>query len=138
MSTTALAVAGFILWYLLLYAVMGGLRVGLALAGRKKPNNFAPDGSDVSPFAHRLARAHANCYEGFPFIGGLMLLALATGNADVTAPLALVVLGARVVQSTMHLISTSVAAVQVRFLFFLVQLGIGIYWALLLLGRFNA
>lgn len=116
---------------------MGGMRVGLALGGRKKPNSFAPDGADVSPFAHRLARAHANCYESFPFIGGLMLLALASGHADVTAPLALIALGARIVQSTVHLISTSVVAVQVRFLFFLVQFGIGIYWALVLYGRFT-
>lgn len=135
MTATATALVGFILWYLLLYALLGGLRVGLALSGKKKPNSFAPDGTDVSPFAHRLARAHANCYESFPFVGGLMLLALATGNTAVTGPLALYVLGARIVQSSVHLISTSVAAVQVRFLFFLVQFGIGVYWALLLAGR---
>ncbi|MBA1145688.1 MAPEG family protein [Ectothiorhodospiraceae bacterium WFHF3C12] len=132
MTATATALIGFILWYLLLYVMLGGLRVGYALAGKKKPNSFAPDGSDVSPFAHRLARAHANCYEGFPFIGGLMLLALVTGTAGITAPLAFVVLGARIVQSSIHLISTSVLAVQVRFLFLLVQLGIGAYWAVLL------
>jgi hypothetical protein len=34
----------------------------------------------------------------------------------------------RIVQSTTHLISTSVMAVQIRFFFFLIQLAIGCYW----------
>lgn len=133
MSTTAIALTGFIIWYLLLYLIMGGLRISYVISGRRKPNSFGPDNAGVSPFAERLARAHANCYESFAFIGGLMLLAMVSGHAAITAPLAFVVLGARIVQSCVHLVSTSPMAVQVRFAFFLVQFAIGWYWAVSLL-----
>jgi uncharacterized MAPEG superfamily protein len=82
----------------------------------------------------RLARAHANCIEGLPIFGGLMLVALVTGRAQVTDPLALWLLGARIVQSTIHLASLSNAAVTARFTAFAVQMGIGAYWAFRLLA----
>lgn len=69
----------------------------------------------ISHFAHRLARARANCYESFPVIAGLLLLALATGQSEVADSLALWVLAARVAQSSTHLISTSNLAVNIRF-----------------------
>ena len=77
----------------------------------------------------RLARAHANCLEGLPLFGGFMLLAVVAGKPDVTDPLALVLLAARVVQSVIHLVSTSASAVTARFTAFAVQMGIAIYWA---------
>jgi uncharacterized MAPEG superfamily protein len=78
----------------------------------------------------RLARAHANCVEGLPVFGGLMIVAIATNRTGVTDQLAYAFLGARVLQSTVHLASLSVAAVFVRFSAFAVQMGIGVYWAL--------
>ena len=115
---------------LLLLMTMGTLRVGLTLIGKRAPNSFAPDGADVSPFANRLSRAHANTYEGFPIFGGLLLLAIALGVTSITDGLAMVLLGARVLQSLTHLASTSNLAVQARFAFFLVQVVIAIWWVI--------
>ncbi|MDO9166240.1 MAG: MAPEG family protein, partial [Rhodoferax sp.] len=91
-------------------------------------NGFNPENSNLSPFMQRLARAHANCLEGLPVFGGLMLLAVVADRATVTDPLAWVLLAARVVQSLIHLASTSPVAVTARFTAFGVQMGIAVYW----------
>jgi uncharacterized MAPEG superfamily protein len=119
----------------LLLLLLGGTRAGAVMTAGRKPNSFKPDGSDVSPFAARLTRAHANCYEGFPFFGGTLLLALATGSTAITDPLALIALACRVAQSTVHMISTHVMAVNLRFAFLLAQVGIVVYWLFHLYGK---
>jgi uncharacterized MAPEG superfamily protein len=124
----------FIGWALLLLVVMEILRSHLVLTGRARSNEFKPDNSNISPFMHRLARAHANCVESLPLFGGLLLVALATGHAEATDPLAPWLLGARVVQSSIHLASTSVAAVNARFAAFVVQMAIALYWVWALLS----
>lgn len=128
MNATALALIGYIAWVTLLVATIAGMRTVLVLAGKRAANSFTTTGKDVSSFSQRLCRAHANSYEAFPVIGGTLLLALATGQTTVTDPLALVLLGARIGQSVVHLVSTSHHAVTIRFGFFLVQLGIAIWW----------
>ncbi|MBI5277600.1 MAG: MAPEG family protein [Burkholderiales bacterium] len=133
-STTALALAGFIAWTLFLLALMEGIRSKMVLARQVPANGFRPDNSNLSPFMQRLARAHANCLEGLPIFGGLMLLALATNRAAVTDPLALWLLGARIVQSSLHLWSLSEVAVTLRFTAFVVQMAIGVWWAVRLLA----
>ena len=135
MNATALALTGFIGWFTRLLLWLGGGRI---LARRKgtAPNSFRPDGTDVSDFAVRLVRAHANCYESFPFVGGLMLLAMATQTTEITNPLALIVLTARIGQSSIHLVSTSNLAVQARFSLFLVQVVISLYWLTAFWQRF--
>lgn len=138
MNATALALTGYIGWILFLLGAIAVVRLQASVVGGKPANSFATDGSDVSPFSGRLCRAHANCYENFPQLGGLMLLALATGTAAMTDPLALVLLAARVAQSAVHLYSTSETAVKVRFAFFLVQYGIAVYWAFGFLNYFLA
>ncbi len=130
MTATALALLGFVAWTLLLMLLMESMRSWLVLSGRKRSDSFLIDGSDVSPFAQRLARAHANCYESFPIIGGLLLLALATRNTTITDPLALWMLAARVAQSITHLLSASALAVQIRFACFAVQLLIAVWWVI--------
>jgi len=97
-------------------------------------NGFAPDNRDLSPFMQRLARAHANCIEGLPIFGGLLGVAIMTSRTAVTDPLAHVLLGARIVQSAIHLVSTSQIAVSLRFTAFAIQMAIGAYWAWLLLS----
>ena len=136
MNSSALALALFIAWALALLVLMEVLRSRLVLTGRVPSNGFTPDNAKLSPFMQRLARAHANCVESLPLFGGLLLLALATGQQAVTDPLALWLVLARVVQSTIHLASLSVLAVNARFAAFAVQMGIGIHWAYLLLARF--
>jgi uncharacterized MAPEG superfamily protein len=132
MSPTLRALLGFIAWTLLLLIVMEIIRAKLVLAGQARANGFDPANSSFSPFMQRLARAHANCIEGLPIFGGLMLVAVAAGHAALTDPLAYVLLAARIVQSLIHLASTSVLAVNCRFAAFVVQLAIAAYWVVTL------
>ena len=134
MSPSLLALLGFIAWTLLLLVLMEVLRTRLVVAGRVPANGFDPGNSQLSPFMQRLARAHANCLEGLPIFGGLLLLAVVAGRSAVTDPLALVLLAARLLQSVIHLISTSPRAVSLRFTAFAVQTLIGVYWVIRLLG----
>ena len=138
MSASAIAVVGFAAWTLFLVGMIAVLRSALTLSGQRAANSFGVDGTDVSPFSNRLCRAHANCYEGLPVFAALVLVAIATGQAAVTDPLALWVLAARVGQSTTHLISTGSLAVQVRFGFFLAQFLIQAWWAISLLRAWLA
>jgi uncharacterized MAPEG superfamily protein len=133
MNATTLALTGFIAWTLLLLVLMEALRSQLVLTRRVRANGFQPDNANLSPFMQRLARAHANCLEGLPVFGGLMLVALITERSALTDPLAPWLLAARVVQSVIHLVSLSAAAVTLRFTAFSVQMAIGVYWALRLL-----
>src|SRR6185312_424514 len=111
MTTSALVLTLFLAWTLLLLVVMEVLRSYLVVTGRVRSNGFAPDNAGLSPFMQRLARAHANCIESLPVFGGLLLVALVTDRTEVTDALAPWLLGARVIQSGIHLASTSVIAV---------------------------
>lgn len=134
MSTSALVLTLFIAWTLLLLVVMEAVRSYLVVAGKISSNEFTPDNANLSPFMQRLARAHANCLESLPVIGGLLLLAIVTAHTALTDPLAPIVLLARVVQSSIHVASLSVLAVNARFAAFAVQIGIAIYWVFALIA----
>lgn len=133
MQATLVALAGFVAWSLLLLVLMESIRSWLVLTGEVPANGFRPDNANLSPFMQRLARAHANCVEGLPIFGGLMLIAVIAEKTAITDSLAYVFLAARVVQSGIHLASLSATAVTLRFSAFAVQMGIGVYWAGLLL-----
>jgi uncharacterized MAPEG superfamily protein len=135
MSTSAKVAALLIGWTLFLLVLMEAVRSYLVLSGRVRSNQFTPDNANLSPFMQRLARAHANCLEGLPLFGGLLLVAIATGRHGITDPLAPALLLARVAQSTIHLASLSVLAVNLRFTCFAAQMGIAIYWTWALLTR---
>ena len=128
-SPTAVALTGFIAWTLLLLVLIESIRSKLVLTKALPANEFTPDNANLSPFMQRLTRAHANCLEGLPIFGGLMLVALVTSRASVTDPLAFVLLGARLAQSSIHLTSLSSTAVTLRFSAFAVQMGIAVVWA---------
>ena len=128
MSATLTALLGFIFLHIVLVMSLGVQRTVISLANNRPANTFVPDGQDVGPASVRIVRAHANSYESFVFTGGLLLLALATDQTAITDPLALIMLGARVAQALVHVISTSVPAVMLRFALFLVQLVIALYW----------
>jgi len=134
MNSTALALAGFILWFMLLLVGIILLRILHTARTGKPANSYQSDGSDVSPFSQRLCAAHMNCVESVPFMIGLPLLAIVTGNTAVTDHLALVVLAARIGQTSIHLYSTSEAAVKMRAGFFTIQVGVALYWVLSLLA----
>lgn len=128
-TPSAIALTGFVTWTLLLLVLMELVRTQLVLRGKVPANGFTPDNAGLSPFMQRLARAHANCLEGLPIFGGLLLVAMVAGLTAVTDSLAYVLLGARVFQSLVHLASTAPLAVKVRFTAFALQMAIGLYWA---------
>ena len=75
-SPSLWVLTALIAWALALLLLMEVLRTRLVLLGRVPSNAFVPDNANLSPFMQRLARAHANCIEGLPLFGGIMLLAV--------------------------------------------------------------
>ena len=136
MQLTSISLIGYIFWSMTLTLGIAGLRGVLMLTKRRAINSFSADGKDAGDIGMRLSRAHANCYESFPIVGGAMLLALASGLSDITDPLAPWVIAARIGQSVVHIASISPLAVNVRFLFFAAQLCIVGYWLLMMGGKF--
>ncbi|MCY1287256.1 MAPEG family protein [compost metagenome] len=134
LSPSALALLGLVAWSLLLAVLIVNQRGLLVLGGKMAVNAFAPDGSNTPGFGQRLARAHANCLENLPLQAAVLLYALQAGQGAITDPLALTLLGARLFQSLMHLISTSALFVWLRFAGFLVQVAILAWWLLRLSG----
>lgn len=134
MNPTLTALTGFVAWSLFLLVLMEIIRSKLVLSKAVAANGFKPDNANLSPFMQRLARAHANCIEGLPIFGGLMLIAVVIGRSSITDPLAYVFLSARILQSVIHLSSLSALAVTLRFSAFAVQLGVGVYWSVRLLS----
>ena len=135
MGATARALVGFAGWFVQLSIALAVYRIGLVLSGGKAANTFATDGSDLQPFGQRLTRARDNCYETLPVFAALAAGASIAGRLDVTDPLAMWVLSARIAQSAMHLVSTSVLAVLIRASLFFVQVLIYAWWAIQLLLR---
>lgn len=134
MTPTLIALTGLIGWTLALLILMEVIRSGLVVTGRVPANGFNPENSNLSPFMQRLARAHANCLEGLPLFGGLMLVAAVSGKMNVTDPLAYLLFCARVVQSLIHLASLAPNAVTTRFIAFSAQVGIAVVWVFQLLA----
>jgi uncharacterized MAPEG superfamily protein len=134
MTPTLFALTGFVAWALLLLVLMELIRSKLVVTKAVPANGFRPDNSNLSPFMQRLARAHANCLEGLPVFGGLMLIAVIAGKSSVTDPLAFAFLAARILQTLIHLVSVSASEVTLRFCAFAAQMGIGVYWAIRLLA----
>ncbi|MEN5206953.1 MAPEG family protein [Stenotrophomonas terrae] len=132
-SPSLIALTLFVAWALVLMALMEVIRSKLVLQKTVLANEFRPDNANLSPFMQRLARAHANCIENIPVLGGLLLIAIVSGREHVTDPLAYVLVAARFVQTLIHLASSSSVAVTLRFVAFIVQVMIGLYWSFKLL-----
>ena len=134
LSPSLMALLIFAAWTLLLVTGIAALRVNLSLRGQRRPNQFLPAGDDVSPFSGRLCRAHANCFENLPTFVALVAVAQFSGHGAVTDGLAWVFMGARIVQSCIHLVSARSKAVMLRFSFMAVQIVIQVFWVLRLVG----
>lgn len=131
LSPSAFALLGLVAWTVLLVLLLVNQRGLLVMSGRMKVNVFAADGSNTpGAFGQRLVRAHANCVENVPLFCAALLYAMVTQQTVITDPLAPTLLVARIVQSVVHLLSTSALAVWVRFAAFFVQLIILIWWLL--------
>ncbi len=131
-SLTALCL--FAGWTVLLVVSLALYRALHAQRSGKGLNTFAPDGADIAALGQRLTRAHLNCLELLPVVGVVILAAAAAGRGAVTDPLAMPLLYARIAQSVVHLISTSVPMVMLRATLFVVQVAIVASWIFRLLG----
>ena len=131
LSPSAFALLGLVAWTVLLVLLVVNQRGLLVMSGRMKVNVFAADGSNTpGAFGQRLVRVHANCVENVPLFCAVLLYAMVTQQTVITDPLAPTLLVARIVQSVVHLLSTSALAVWLRFAAFFVQLIILIWWLL--------
>ena len=128
MLSSTWALLGYITITALLALAIPTWRAVLTVFAGRKSNSFTPSGTDISPLFERVCRAHANCYENFPLIGGMLILALLTETTQITNALAGYLLAARLLQSIVHIISTNEVMVTIRFTLYYVQLLIIFSW----------
>ncbi|MGE0666331.1 MAG: MAPEG family protein [Sphingomonadales bacterium] len=121
MTPAFMALLGFAMWTLLLTVLIAATRMVIVMQGRRAANEFSPTGEDVGGFSRRLARAHANCCENLPIVIAVILVAILSGHSSVADRYALWILYARIFQSMVHMASTSIPAVYLRFMFYAVQ-----------------
>ena len=118
-----LALVFYALWAIALVLMVGGDRVLSVLKGDAKITSFTsgvPHGSDSY---WRINRAHMNTVENLPVFAAVVLSGWAIGLETLMFNrLAVIVVCARVVQSTIHILSGSALAINLRFLAFGVQL----------------
>jgi len=125
MSLSLWMVLGFSGWTLLaLLAGVGVRRWTLILRGEAALTSFPGDVPHGSTAYRRAVRAHANCLETLPIFAGVVLVATVAGRGSRTMDvLAAVTLGARMLQTSVHMLFEETSrTVAVRFTFFLVQL----------------
>lgn len=99
-------------------------RVAQVLFAGRAANSFSAANPDGPEWYQRLLRAHGNCVENLPVFGALVLAGHLSGHTDgAFATLAQVVCAGRVGQTLAHLSSGRSLVVNVRFTFFVVQVG---------------
>lgn len=117
----------FAAWTLLLVIVVFLYRGVRVLGGT--PINVWPRGASLAetgdaPFVKRVADAHANSLENLAVFAVIVLSAAALNKAAVLGALPMYVLYARLGQSLVHLIGTSVPLVMIRATFWAIQLAL--------------
>src|SRR6185295_15830392 len=113
------AVLLYAAWTLLLPIFYAGIRVP-AIAGGKKSADHWERGKtpDDPPLLQRAKNAHLNSIENFPIFAGLM------GKLAIPDAVAGYVLYARVLQSVMHMLGTSLPLIALRGFFYAVQIAL--------------
>jgi len=133
-NNTETVIVALVLWAMALLIGLASFRSLMTLIKGKPANSFAPTGLDLSPFGRRLTRTHANTYEFIPFALAVLIFAVISDQSEVTDGLAVWFLAFRIGQSTVHLISTSVIAVLIRYIImFIPQIAILVWWSINLL-----
>ena len=135
MTHTSITLLSLVAWCLIMVMSLGVYRTSLVLAGKRAANSFGASGDDAGALGKRLTRAHANCYENLPAMAALLLYAIAVDKTAITDGLAYTLLGARIAQSLVHIMSTNTVAVLIRFALFGVQLFILCFWLLRFFGH---
>ncbi|WP_269619722.1 MAPEG family protein [Zhongshania sp. BJYM1] len=136
MTTSLMAMAGYIGWVLLLYFVVIAYRGFMVMSAQRKADAWTR-GRELqdSQSVKRIGDALSNSLETVPLFVGVILLAHVSDQSAVTDGLAPIYVGARVVQSVSHIISIHHLMIfLVRFPAFLVQVGLLAWWSLALTG----
>ena len=134
MNEAITALAGFGAWTLILALVMVNFRVINSFSGAKIPlNEFSPSGDDLPGFGRRVTRAHLNCIETLPVFVAVVAAAVLAEQMAIIEGTVMYILYARIVQSTVHMISTSTPMVFIRASLFTVQVVLMLYYAIKIL-----
>jgi uncharacterized MAPEG superfamily protein len=118
------ALLGFAVWTLLvLLGTVGVYRWSRILTGQVPISAWQADLPQGSEWYRRAMRAHVNCVENLPVFGAAVYCAtLAGAQGSLLDAFALIVLIARIGQTTVHLsVAQTNAAASLRFGLFLVQ-----------------
>ena len=137
MSVPVIVLLVFAGWTMLSMAVtVGSYRWGRILHGHARIGEFSEYRIEGKGWYKRALRAHANCVENLPVYAAIVVAIVATGvSSPVLDVLAVVLIAARVAQTTVHIgweHSDTVAAVRFTFFFiqFICMLWMGAYVAL--------
>ena len=137
MSTPLWILLAFAAWTLVTLIVGVGLhRWSQMLTRRAEPKDFRAEYPHGTDLYRRGMRAHANCVENLPLYGAVVLAMVATGvEAPLLDHLAITLIVARVIQTTIHIVPEPTNAwIAARFTFFFTQLvcivWMGVYVAL--------
>lgn len=136
MAHAYIALLIFCIWMMGLLFTMLIVRVRAVRSGLRA-REISPLNENISPFAYRLSRAHANCYENLPIFASIVLVAAMNNALDIMQGTALVFIAARILQSSVHLYGTRMRVVMARGAFFGVQVALQIYWIVALFLRLS-
>lgn len=123
LTTPLLCLLGFAAWTFALVLAVGAARVTMVLGGEVAANAF-PSGEKHGPDRYwRLNRAHINAAENLAIFASVVLVGTLAGvRTPLFATLSEVYLGARIVQSLVHVASNHPMAVNLRFAGLLTQI----------------
>ena len=140
MHTPLLCLLGFVLWTVLLVACgIAAIRFTAVLTGKAPPNGFPADVPHGSERYRRTMRAHMNCVENLPLFASVVLTgAIVHAGSPLMDTLALTYLGARVLQSLVHIASGRFTAISVRLTCFVVQMVCLTWMGMLVYGALMA
>ncbi|MBX2835069.1 MAG: MAPEG family protein [Micavibrio sp.] len=117
----------FVLLFAMLFVRIKAVRAGV------NPADFTPGNENLSAFAKRVSRAHANCYENIGFFAAIVMVTALTDNLEIMQGSALAFIAARFVQTSAHLISGAGLWLRMKGIFYAVQVFLQLYWIIKLL-----
>lgn len=115
---------GFAGWtVLLLFSTVGYYRWSRILTGCRELKSFRAHEVTDDEWYNRAMRAHVNCIENLPIYAAIVLVLVATNlQSPLLDTLAVVILAARVVHSTLHITLEQTNLVAgLRFVFYVIQ-----------------
>lgn len=123
MHIPLLCLLGFALWTVFVVIGIAVVRVSAMLTGTVPAEGFPADTPHGSPRYRRIMRAHLNCVENLPLFAAVVLTgAVVHAGSPLMDSLAQAYLGARVLQTLVHVASGSGVAIALRFTCFFAQM----------------